>query len=263
MAALAGGAAKTAEAAEAAAPGTPAGHRRALLHVHQIRVDLIQKAGGRIALGAPEDHPALAGRKIQLLLCTGDAHVAQAALLLQLLVREAAHIAGEDAFLHAHDEHIVVFQTLCGVHGHHDHHVVFLVVAVQVRNQGHFFQKACQSGFLALLVRVGFHAGNQLAKVFQPGRAFVALGFQHLFVAGDLQKAAHKLIQRQGLAGLDQLQIDAVEAVQRAGRPADGRVILGVFAHAQQINPQPGSDVAHFIHGGSADLAGGLIDDAL
>ena len=81
-----------AETAEAAAPAAETaeakaalGRHGACLLVQKGCVDLLQKTGGPVAPGLAENHPALAAGKVQFLAGAGDAHIAQTALLLQVV----------------------------------------------------------------------------------------------------------------------------------------------------------------------------------
>ena len=80
----------------------------------------------------------------QLLLGAGDADIGQTALFLQICLGVFAHLAGEHPLLHANEEHIGEFQTLCRVDGHQDHLVSALVVAVNVADEGDILQVAFQ-----------------------------------------------------------------------------------------------------------------------
>ena len=72
----------------------------------------------------------------QPLLGTGDAHIAEAALLLHRGRILQGAVAGEQALLHAHQEHHGELQALAGVQGHQGDPVLFGVLAVGIAGQG-------------------------------------------------------------------------------------------------------------------------------
>ena len=126
------------------AHGRTAFQRRAAGLFYILRLDLAQEAAGFVALGAAVEHPGDAVGDIQLLLGAGDADIGQTALFLQICLGVFAHLAGEHPLLHANEEHIGEFQTLCRVDGHQDHLVSALVVAVNVADKGDILQIAFQ-----------------------------------------------------------------------------------------------------------------------
>ena len=126
------------------AHGRTAFQRRAAGLFYILRLDLAQEAAGLVALGAAVEHPGDAVGDIQLLLGAGDADIGQTALFLQICLGVFAHLAGEHPLLHANEEHIGKFQTLCRVDGHQNHLVSALVVAVNVADEGDILQIAFQ-----------------------------------------------------------------------------------------------------------------------
>ena len=132
-----------AAAAPAAQTGTLFQHRAAGLF-DVLRLDLAQKAAGLVALGAAVEHAGDAVGDVQFLFGAGDADVGKAALFFQVRLGILAHLAGEHPLLHANEEHIGEFQTLCRVDGHQDHLVSALVVAVNVADEGDILQVAFQ-----------------------------------------------------------------------------------------------------------------------
>ena len=147
------------------------------------------------------------------------------------------------------------------MHGHHHHPVGVFIVVVDVGDQGHFLQKARQSGFLAFLVGVGAHAGHQLTQVFQPCLAFLALGFQHGLVAGEFQHLGGELVQGFLFQDLPQPPDQGVEFAQGGGSPAQFGVFPGPAGYFQHAALAGGGDGCHLVHRGRADLAGGFVDD--
>ena len=173
--------------APAAHAGTLFQHRAAgLLDI--LRFDLPQKAAGLIALGAAVQHPGDAVGDVQLLFGAGDANVSQTALLFQICFGILAHLTGENALLHADEEHIGELQTLGRVDGHQHHLIAALVITVDIADEGDILQIALQRGFLAVQVTVVFDVVHQLTQVLQTvGGILVPLGgvcFQHGLVAG-------------------------------------------------------------------------------
>ena len=89
-------------------------------------------------------HARLRMAQIQALARTGDRHIGQTALFLQICLGVFAHLAGEHPLLHANEEHTGEFQALSGVDGHQDHLIGALVVAVNVADEGDILQVAFQ-----------------------------------------------------------------------------------------------------------------------
>ena len=92
--------------------------------------------------------------------CSGDAHIAQPAFLLQpLFILRGAH-GGENAFFHAGHEHAVILQALCAVQRHHGHILRRVFLLVQVCYQGHILQESFQGLVLALGFKFLSRAGK-------------------------------------------------------------------------------------------------------
>ena len=252
-------------AAPTAHAGTLFQHRAAgLLDI--FRLDLPQKAAGLVALGAAVQHPGDAVGDVQLLFGAGDTDVSQTALFFQICFGVLAHLAGENALLHADEEHIRELQTLGRVDGHQHHLIAALVVAVDITDEGDILQIAFQCGFLAVLVAVVFDVVYQLAKVLQTvGGILVPLGgvcFQHGLVAGQLDDIRGKLIQRAGGKGILQALVDLPELEQRHDRAGELGVLVGMADDIQHTDPLLPGKVCNDVNGGGTDLAGGLVDDA-
>ena len=88
---------------------TAAGQFGALGLVQQTGVDFTQEGRRRVAARLAKDHPRAGGGQVQLLLGAGDGHVAEAALLLHVLLIILGHLAGEDTILHTYDKNIREF----------------------------------------------------------------------------------------------------------------------------------------------------------
>ena len=245
--------------------GTLFQHRAAgLLDI--FRLDLPQKAAGFVALGAAVQHPRNAVGDVQLLFGAGDANVSQTALFFQICFGVLAHLAGENALLHADKEHVGKLQTLGRVDGHQHHLIAAFVVAVDITDEGDILQIAFQCGFLAVLIAVVFDVVYQLAKVLQTvGGILVPLGgvcFQHGLVAGQFNDIGGELVQRAGGKGILQALIDLPELEQRHDRAGELGVLVCMADDIQHTDPLLPGKVCNDVNGGSTDLAGGLVDDA-
>ena len=203
---------------------------------------------------------------VQLLLGPGDAHIGQAALLLQVLLRIKAHRPGEDVLLHPHQEHIGELQPLGRVDGHHDHLVGVGVVAVDVADEGDLLEIAFQAGVHPAGVAVVLHVVDQLGEVVLTllGLLAVAGGgllFEHLAVAGQLDHLFGKQVQRAGVQRFLQSLVDLPELEQRPHRPGQPGVLVGVADDVHHAHALLGGQLGDGVHRGRADLAGRLVDD--
>ena len=157
---------------------------------------LLQKARGRLRRRAAKQHALSGIGHGKMLAGAGHGHIAQPPLLLHLLLVAHGAVAGEQAILHAHHEHLREFQALGAVHGHHHHAVVALLGAVQIGVQRHLVQKARQAGIVRLVVQKGVDAGGQFLHVLQPSPAFhVVLFRQHSGIAAAIADEFIKLRQ--------------------------------------------------------------------
>src|SRR5690242_7076772 len=87
-------------------------------HLDQLLGDLGEEPAGRVEVGAPEEHSAPRVTEIEPLARAGDAHVAEAAFLLELVgVAQAPHVR-KDAVLEAGQEHHRKLEPLGGVQRH-------------------------------------------------------------------------------------------------------------------------------------------------
>ena len=109
-----------------------------------LRRDLVQKAGGPVGAGAPEQHPLPGTGEVQPLLGACHGHIAQPPLLLHLILLADGPDAGEDTLLGSYHKDHRELQPLGGVHGHHHHAVLVRIVVVQVGIQGDLVQEARQ-----------------------------------------------------------------------------------------------------------------------
>ena len=193
----------------------------------------------------------------------GHGHIAQPPLLLHLLLVAHGAVAGEQAVLHTHHEHLGEFQTLGAVHGHHHHAVVALLGAVQIGVQRHLVQKARQAGIVRLVVQKGVDAGGQFLHVLQPASALhVVLLRQHGGIAAAVADEFIELRQghlpRFGPHFLHQ----CCEALQLYSRRFQLRITGGMAEDLIQRHALCRGQKLGLVHGGRADLAGGDIDDA-
>ncbi len=117
-------------------------------------------------VGGAEQHPGLRVVQGQLLLGPGDSHIGKPALLLHLGGIEQHRISGEDPFLPAGQEHHWEFQALGGVDSHKHHRIVFFIVIVDVRKQGHLLQEAGKACFLPVFLLIAADHGGKLLHVF-------------------------------------------------------------------------------------------------
>ena len=86
--------------------------------LQKARRDLLEEAAGRVAVDLIVDGALGRARQEQALPCAGDAHIGQAALFLDAVIVHQAAAGGEDALLHARDEHIGKLKALGAVDGH-------------------------------------------------------------------------------------------------------------------------------------------------
>ena len=161
-----------------------------------FRRDLVDKPGETVAVGGTKNHSLGSMGEVQPPLGPGNTHIAETALFLQLhRIINAAH-RGEDAVFQTGQENHREFQSLGGVHRHHQDAVLFLIHVVQIGIQGNFLQETIQCPLWVLLF-IFDHGGLQLAQVLHPGFALIAHGFEHGIVAGFL----HDLIQQDVQSG--------------------------------------------------------------
>ena len=127
------------------------------------------------------------------------------------------------------------FQALGGMHGHHHHGIIALVVLFQIRIQGDFLQKACKSGNLCI-IHIGLNAGFQLADIFQPGFVFLCgLGKEHIGISGSLQHGIVKIRQAHAVfQQLIQLFHHGRELHQLHGRFFQRAIRIGIGKDAVQ-----------------------------
>ena len=252
--------------------------RAGLALLQQLRGDLPREPGQPVAAGGAKDHPALRVEDRKLLPGPGDGHIGQAALLLHLLGVVEHPRAREHPLLPAGEEHHRELQPLGGVDRHHHGTVRPLVVVVDVRKQGDLLQKAGEAGLFPGLLLVPAQHGGQLLHVFQPlfGPLRVVL-LQIVLIGQALHQLSVQLAGRQlsGPVLLHKFLHQGGEGGRLAGRPGNGREVLGVGEHLEQGLPLLLADLRGQIHGAlpnapaghvdnapQADLVGGVVDNA-
>ena len=87
-------------------------------HLDQLLGDLGEEPAGRVEVRAPEEHPAPRVAEIEPLARPGDADIAEAAFLLELVgLAQAAHVR-KDAVLEAGEKHHRELEPFGGVQRH-------------------------------------------------------------------------------------------------------------------------------------------------
>ena len=230
--------------------------------VHHIGVNLIQKAGRRVAARLAENHTAAGGRKIQLFLGAGNTDIAQAALLFHFFLAVASKVTRENAILHTNDKHIREFKALGAVHRHQGNGISIFIIGIKVCNQGNFFQETGKGCVFPVLLRISLYGRNQLAQVFQPGLALFFLRFQHGFVSGLADHFTGKFIQRKGDGKITQFTVHGVKRVQRAGGTAQCGIRRSLPDDLHHRHAVGGGQFPDLINGGGTNLSCRFIDDA-
>ena len=255
--------------------GVPLGAADFAAHFQQLVGDLFHKAGRQVGRGPAEEHSLGGAGEVEAFLRAGQSDVAQAALLLQLVLLPNGPVAGEDALFHAHGEHHGELQALGGVHGHEGHAVVVFLHAVQIGVEGHFVQEAAERGVLCVF-QIAADGRGQFVDVFQARLALVVfLRREHLGVAalldqglvdlrqlhflgqalemldevGELLELRRSFFQLRDLRRVDQ---DFPEGLSRLGRQGSGRFHgLGPDAAGRVVD-----------HPQQAQVVAGVVDDA-
>ena len=170
----------------------------------------------RLPHAAPQ--PPLAGMgKEQPLLGAGDAHIAEAPLLLQGGRIIEGAVAGEQPLLQPHQEHHGKLQALAGVKRHQGHPVRGGVLAVGVAGQGGAGEEALEIALLVflLILQGGVH---QFLKVAAPLLGLIAGLMQQLgHVAALLHHPLHQLGGGRLLAAALQILDQLAELQQPLG----------------------------------------------
>lgn len=239
----------------------------------QLAGDLLQEARRRIAVRPPVEKPHPRARQIQLLLRTGDPYVRQPPLLLHLLVVEERPAAGEDAFLHADDEHDGELESLRAMHRHeHDGVAAFLrriVHRVDVGDKRQVRQERDKRLVVAALLEF-LRDGQELIDILQAGfglQRILALQLQPVF--RHLEHLLRQLRDRQIFHHGGQVGDQIAEAGQRRCRARrQAKRIQAVPEQAVAFREQPiDRDAAlarfrlHLRHRRVADAPLRLVDD--
>ena len=154
-------------------------------------------------------------------------------------------------------------QPFCSVHGHHGHAVVAVGLAVQIRIQRHFVQKAGQRRLTFDVFQITLNAGFQLFDVFQASaalhivlfpqcRSIAALVADHI-IQFDEVTALHLLAHR-----FNQL----CKGDKLASCVLQFRIIRRLPEHLIERGLLLCGDGLGLVHGGLSDLAGGHVDNA-
>ena len=239
-----------------------AGKLGALALVQQVRVDLAQEGGRRVAPRLAEDHPRAGSRQVQFLFCAGDGDIAKAALLLHVLLIILGHITGEDAVLHTYDKNVGELQALGRVYRHHCDAVRVVVIAVQVGDQCDFLQEAGECRVLAVLIGVGLDGADELTQVLAPGLALLLHSFQHGLVAGLGNDVANKHIQRLTDREVAQLTVHLVKAFQCGGGPLQFGILAHMGDDLHHRHTLTSSQLTDFFNRCCANFTCRFVDDA-
>src|SRR6266511_3852077 len=122
----------------------------------QLLGDLLEEARGQVVIGGAEQRPAPGIGEVQALAGTGDAHVGEPSLLLQVARLTDRTDVREDVLLQADDEHHRVLEALGGVQRHQGDRLAGRLDLVGVRDQRDRLEEAGQSAlWLAQLVLLG------------------------------------------------------------------------------------------------------------
>ena len=192
---------------------------------------------------------------------TGDGHIAQAALLLQILPASGAAGAGEQSLLKAHQADMVEFQALGAVHGHHDHGVGLRVVLLNVRIEGDFLQEAMEAGFLRIL-HIAEDAGLQFVDVLCPGAALrIVFLLQHGQIPGPEQQLLVKVRQRHGVKQLRAVLDQIPEPLQLSRRLFQRAVIGSAGYHGVEIHVLRICQLLRGFQGFQSNSPGRIVDD--
>ena len=165
-----------------------------------------------------------------------DAHVGQAALLLDVLLVEGA-LVREDALLHAGDEHDRELEALGVVHRHQGDELVGVGEGVDVAVERYLLQEAVEAGLLGPLVVLAGHA-DELLEVLEAALGLQrALALEGRLVAALVEHAAHHLAG--GPAGEPGLQ--ALDEAHEVEQPAHGAGAEAGDRRRRPASPATGS----------------------
>ena len=212
--------------------------------VDAVLVYLLDELGLEVALGGTEQHSLLSVGDVQLFLCTGDANVCQSALFFKLLGIVHGADRGEDAVLHANDEHYGELQSLCGVHGHKANCVIICGKLVDIGVEGDLLQESRKSCFFAcfgLCLHICGNVGFKFFDVFKTGETLIALTLEHCSIACFLDNCVKQLVKRELVGSFSQVGEYLGSLYKRSGLFAQGSIALGVL---------------HYVDGGQLQVNG-------
>ena len=200
---------------------------------------------------------------------TGNGHIKQPALLLQLTVRIHAHRTGEKIFFHTHYEHILEFQSFGRMNRHQGNLRSFLFPAfVLISQQGNFRKIVAQQHMRVTFLPASrteiMHTIHQLLYIFLPAqilRRAVLTNVPHysrlahdgssnfisIFRNGHLNKGSHQRTES--------LQLRRSSLVQFHS------VCKRLFQHRPQTHPATGCRLRNLAQRRSPDTTGRIIDD--
>ena len=224
--------------------------------------DLGDEAGDPVCRRAAEDHALVGGRKIQLLLGTGDGDVAEPPLLLHLVRLPDGADAGENRLLHADDEHRRKFQPLGAVHGHENHGVGVRVVVVHIGIERYIGKVALQR-LVPGLLHVGEDAGFELPHVLGAGGVLGRVLFlQDADVAGFFQQLVQQLVRAVGGGEVLEFQNQIGKEAQLDPGALELGDLLGLLQDLKHGDILCRRKLPDDLHRPCADAAGRGVDDA-
>ena len=234
--------------------------------VQKVLVNLFHKAGNLRILDFSPDHAPFRRRHGQVLFRPRNAHVAEAALLFDFLVRVLGgngHERGEETVLHAGHVDIGKLQPLGPVQGHKENVLVPFREIVDVCNQSHFLEETGKGRLLGLVL-VGDGLVIEFIQVLEPGLGLVCvLGLESIRVSGGLEN----LFNEQGNRGGNRLFLQFLnqvgETLDFSGCGLHGRIDGSgqqAFVEGLPVRLGPGGG---FGHRSRTDSPLGDIDDPL
>ena len=196
--------------------------------VEQLLRHLVDEAGRVGVLRAAVQQTALGAGEIQLLLRARHSDVAQAALLLHVLLLFHRAEAGEQAVLHAGEEHDRELEALCRVHRHHDDRILVLARLVCIGVKRHVFEEVAKRRIFVLFLVVD-DIGLELLDVLDA--AFLlcaALELKRTEIAALVEQFIIQLGERNELTQSAQIFDHLTEFLHRRRAARQGRVLRGM-----------------------------------
>ena len=224
--------------------------------------DFVHKAGDAVGGRAAVEHALSGADEVQLLLCARDCHIAEPPLLLHLLRLANDALAGEDALLHAHDEHSGEFQPLGGVHRHQHHAVRVPVVIVQIGVERDVRQVTAERQIAGIL-HVLEDAALELLYVFRARDVlFVVRLLKHTQVTGLIQNLVIEFIRRVRGGEGAQLFDHVSKKTHLHGRAAELGIAVRIAHDIVETEPLLGGDATRVLDAALADASGRHVQDA-